>query len=205
MLLAALETEVAAYLQAHRGERDEDGHPSRQDLHRAGRARLRIPRLSAHAAGALGRPGGVAAVRGPSAQALRARPGTARRLSPTWYVHRAVVPVGPCWGGGGRGVLRTWLHPAERPQRHRVTWDARARAPSGLGDRVLPDGPHPQGDGPGAVWGRSLLQMLTEAGFREAKFHGWTGYRTSPSTQGGLITARKPLVDVEDGRAAGRR
>jgi len=47
--------------------------------------------------------------------------------------------------------------------------------------------------------------MLTEAGFREAKFHGWTGYRTSPSTQGGLITARKPLVDVEDGRAAGRR
>jgi len=47
--------------------------------------------------------------------------------------------------------------------------------------------------------------MLTEAGFREAKFHGWTGYRTSPSTQGGLITARKPLVDAEDGRAAGRR
>jgi len=26
MLVAALETEVAAYLEAHRGERDEDGH-----------------------------------------------------------------------------------------------------------------------------------------------------------------------------------
>ena len=26
MLVAALETEVAAYLEAHRGERDDDGH-----------------------------------------------------------------------------------------------------------------------------------------------------------------------------------
>jgi hypothetical protein len=34
--------------------------------------------------------------------------------------------------------------------------------------------------------------MLTDAGFTEAKFHGWTGYRTSPSTQGGLVTVRKP-------------
>jgi hypothetical protein len=34
--------------------------------------------------------------------------------------------------------------------------------------------------------------MLTEAGFAEPTFHGWTGYFTSPYTQGGLITARKP-------------
>ena len=34
--------------------------------------------------------------------------------------------------------------------------------------------------------------MLAEAGFAEATFHGWTGYRTSSCTQGGLITARKP-------------
>jgi len=39
---------------------------------------------------------------------------------------------------------------------------------------------------------RSLLQMLTEAGFAEPTFHGWTGYFTSPYTQGGLITARTP-------------
>jgi hypothetical protein len=42
------------------------------------------------------------------------------------------------------------------------------------------------------VWERSLLQMLTEAGFADATFHGWTGYFTSSYTQGGLITARKP-------------
>ena len=34
--------------------------------------------------------------------------------------------------------------------------------------------------------------MLTGAGFTEATFHGWTGYFTSPYTQGGFITARKP-------------
>jgi protein-S-isoprenylcysteine O-methyltransferase Ste14 len=34
--------------------------------------------------------------------------------------------------------------------------------------------------------------MLSEAGFAEATFHGWTGYFTSSYTQGGLITARKP-------------
>jgi hypothetical protein len=34
--------------------------------------------------------------------------------------------------------------------------------------------------------------MLAEAGFVEAKFHGWTGYGTSPCTQGGLVTACKP-------------
>jgi hypothetical protein len=34
--------------------------------------------------------------------------------------------------------------------------------------------------------------MLTEAGFAEPTFHGWTGYFTSSYTQGGLITARKP-------------
>jgi len=33
--------------------------------------------------------------------------------------------------------------------------------------------------------------MLAEAGFVEAKMHGWTGYRTSSCTQGALITARK--------------
>jgi hypothetical protein len=35
--------------------------------------------------------------------------------------------------------------------------------------------------------------MLTDAGFTEARFHGWTGYRTSSLTQGGLVTARKPM------------
>jgi protein-S-isoprenylcysteine O-methyltransferase Ste14 len=34
--------------------------------------------------------------------------------------------------------------------------------------------------------------MLADAGFTEARFHGWTGYRTSSCTQGGLVTARKP-------------
>jgi hypothetical protein len=34
--------------------------------------------------------------------------------------------------------------------------------------------------------------MLTEAGFIEPAFHGRTDYFTSPYTQGGLITARKP-------------
>jgi hypothetical protein len=34
--------------------------------------------------------------------------------------------------------------------------------------------------------------MLNDAGFTEAKFHGWTGYHTSASTEGGLATARKP-------------
>lgn len=36
--------------------------------------------------------------------------------------------------------------------------------------------------------------MLTNAGFRNVVFHGWTGYRTSNSTQGGLITAEKPAA-----------
>jgi len=44
--------------------------------------------------------------------------------------------------------------------------------------------------------------MLTDAGFREAKFHGWTGYRTSLSTQGGLVTARKPLAGEVTSRAS---
>jgi hypothetical protein len=35
--------------------------------------------------------------------------------------------------------------------------------------------------------------MLAEAGFAGAMFHGWTGCHTSSCTQGGLITARKPL------------
>jgi hypothetical protein len=41
------------------------------------------------------------------------------------------------------------------------------------------------------VKGRSLLQMLAEAGFADVTFHGWTGYVTSSRTQGGLVTARK--------------
>jgi methanethiol S-methyltransferase len=34
--------------------------------------------------------------------------------------------------------------------------------------------------------------MLTDAGFTDGTFHGWTGYVTSSCTQGGLVTARKP-------------
>ena len=46
--------------------------------------------------------------------------------------------------------------------------------------------------------------MLTDAGFTDAQFHGWTGYRTSSFTQGGLVTARKALVDacIRSGRAS---
>jgi len=44
----------------------------------------------------------------------------------------------------------------------------------------------------GAIWSASLLSMLQDAGFVEAKFHGWTGYRTSPCTQGALASAKKP-------------
>lgn len=42
------------------------------------------------------------------------------------------------------------------------------------------------------MWGRSLLTMLAEAGFVEARLLGWTGYRTSAYTQGALVTASKP-------------
>jgi hypothetical protein len=49
------------------------------------------------------------------------------------------------------------------------------------------------------VWERSLLEMLTGAGFADAAFHGWTGYFTSSCTQGGLITARKPAGNPADG------
>jgi hypothetical protein len=38
---------------------------------------------------------------------------------------------------------------------------------------------------------RSLLKMLADAGFVESRVHGWTGYRTSSSTQGALVSARK--------------
>ncbi len=34
--------------------------------------------------------------------------------------------------------------------------------------------------------------MLTDAGFTDATFHGWTGYVTSSTTQGGLVMAHKP-------------
>jgi hypothetical protein len=36
--------------------------------------------------------------------------------------------------------------------------------------------------------------MLADAGFADANFHGWTGYRTSLFTQGALVTARKPAA-----------
>lgn len=36
--------------------------------------------------------------------------------------------------------------------------------------------------------------MLTDAGFIDANLHGWTGFRTSAFTQGGLVTARKSLA-----------
>ncbi len=49
------------------------------------------------------------------------------------------------------------------------------------------------------MWERSLLEMLTEAGFAEPTFHGWTGYFTSLYTQGGLITARKPSGETAAG------
>ena len=44
------------------------------------------------------------------------------------------------------------------------------------------------------MWGRSLLQMLTRAGFTGAAIHGWTGYHTSAQTEGVLVTALKPAV-----------
>jgi hypothetical protein len=36
--------------------------------------------------------------------------------------------------------------------------------------------------------------MLYDAGFTEAQFHGWTGYRTSSCTEGGLFTTRRPVA-----------
>jgi hypothetical protein len=42
------------------------------------------------------------------------------------------------------------------------------------------------------VWGRSLLQLLAEAGFVEGRIHDWTGYRTSSCTEGAVVTASKP-------------
>jgi protein-S-isoprenylcysteine O-methyltransferase Ste14 len=55
--------------------------------------------------------------------------------------------------------------------------------------------------------------MLGNIGFTEATFHGWTGYITSSCTQGGLVTARKPVGDpassgsgrshTEDGHTTG--
>jgi hypothetical protein len=38
--------------------------------------------------------------------------------------------------------------------------------------------------------------MLADAGFTGATFHGWTGYFTSTSTQGGLVTAHKPAAQA---------
>ncbi|MBI2806252.1 MAG: methyltransferase domain-containing protein [Planctomycetes bacterium] len=43
----------------------------------------------------------------------------------------------------------------------------------------------------GAIWERSLREMLLAAGFGEIGFHGWTGYRTSDCTQGALVSAVK--------------
>jgi hypothetical protein len=33
--------------------------------------------------------------------------------------------------------------------------------------------------------------MLNDAGLVDAKFDGWTGYHTSPFTEGAMIVARK--------------
>jgi hypothetical protein len=44
----------------------------------------------------------------------------------------------------------------------------------------------------GAVWERSFLGMLADAGFVDGRFDGWTGFRTSSLTQGAHLTARKP-------------
>ncbi len=55
----------------------------------------------------------------------------------------------------------------------------------------------------GAVWERSFLQMLADAGFVNVRFQGWTGLRTSSLTQGAHLTARKPdVVTVKDHRAS---
>jgi hypothetical protein len=35
--------------------------------------------------------------------------------------------------------------------------------------------------------------MLAEAGFVEGCIQGWTGYHTSPCTEGATITAWKPV------------
>jgi protein-S-isoprenylcysteine O-methyltransferase Ste14 len=42
--------------------------------------------------------------------------------------------------------------------------------------------------------------MLSETGFIDATFHGWTGYVTSSYTQGGLVTARKPTREATPNR-----
>ena len=47
----------------------------------------------------------------------------------------------------------------------------------------------------GVMKERSLLEMLDEAGFVEAEFCGWTGYHTSPLTEGAMIVAQKPSED----------
>src|SRR4051794_23906051 len=39
--------------------------------------------------------------------------------------------------------------------------------------------------------------MLTETGFIDAKFHGWSGYVTSSCPPGGLVTARKPSKGID--------
>ena len=44
----------------------------------------------------------------------------------------------------------------------------------------------------GAIWERSLREMLHDAGFVHVEFHGWTGYRTSSCTEGALVSAKKP-------------
>ena len=40
--------------------------------------------------------------------------------------------------------------------------------------------------------------MLRAAGFVEAKFHGWTGYRTSNCTAGALLTAWKASMSSDE-------
>jgi hypothetical protein len=42
--------------------------------------------------------------------------------------------------------------------------------------------------------------MLKDAGFVEASFLGWTGYHTSPFTEGALIVAQKPVMTKQRAR-----
>jgi hypothetical protein len=46
--------------------------------------------------------------------------------------------------------------------------------------------------------------MLSKAGFVHVKFHGWTGYHTSPYTEGALVTARKRENKTQTKDAAAR-
>ena len=44
-----------------------------------------------------------------------------------------------------------------------------------------------------AIVGDATQPMVAEADFVEDRIHGWTGYHTSPCTEGALITARRRM------------